>query len=109
MEFPFSCSTWHLMHLQPSLVSYWVEHLKRNSISTPVHVLFSVCFTQSMLHFVMCVKGWRGGGGEGEERGKKFGKFLDNTYWKQYVPSNEKYPLIVTSITTLYLNLGYPT
>ena len=44
-----------------------------------------------MLHFVMCVKGWRGrgrggggeggrGGGEGEERGKKFGKFLDNIY-----------------------------
>ena len=66
-----------------------------------------------MLHFVMCVKGWRGGGGEeeerGEERGKKFGKFLDDKYWKQYVSSNEKYPLIVASIATLYLNLGYPT
>ena len=49
----------------------------------------------------------RGGGGGGE--GEKFGKFLDNMYWKQYVPSNEKYPLNVASITTLYLNLGYPT
>ena len=44
-------------------------------------------------------------GGEGE----KFGKFWDNKYWKQHVSSNEKYPLIVASITTLYLNLGYPT
>ena len=51
----------------------------------------------------------RGGGGEGGGEGKKFGKFLDDKYWKQYVSSNEKYPLIVASITTLYLNLGYPT
>ena len=85
MEFLFSFSTWHLMHLLPSLMSYWVEHLKRNSISTPFHVLFSIFFIQSMLHFVMCVRGWRGGGGEeeerGEERGEKFGKFLDDKYW----------------------------
>ena len=53
-------------------------------------------------------RGW-GGGGDGGGEGKKFGKFLDDKYWKQYVSSNEKYPLIVASIATLYMNLGYPT
>ena len=41
MEFLFFCST----RLR-SLVSYGVEHSKRNSISTRAHVLFSICFTR---------------------------------------------------------------
>ena len=46
MEFLFSCSTRHLTRLLRSLVSYRVEHSKRNSISTRAHVLFSICFTR---------------------------------------------------------------
>ena len=42
MEFLFSCSTRHLTHSLRSLVSYRVKHSKRNSISTRVHVSFSI-------------------------------------------------------------------
>ena len=42
MEFLFSCSTRHLTRSLRSLVSYRVEHSKRNSISTRAHVLFSI-------------------------------------------------------------------
>ena len=46
MEFLFSCSTRHLTRSLRSLLSYRVEHSKRNSISTRAHVLFSICFTR---------------------------------------------------------------
>ena len=42
MEFLFECSTRHLTRSLRSLVSYRVEHSKRNSISTRAHVLFSI-------------------------------------------------------------------
>ena len=42
MEFLFPCSTRPLTRSLRSLVSYRVEHLKRNSISTHAHVLFSI-------------------------------------------------------------------
>ena len=41
MEFLFSCSARQLTRSLRSLVSYRVKHLKRNSISTRAHVLFS--------------------------------------------------------------------
>ena len=74
------------MHLLPSLMSYWVEHLKRNSISTPVHLsmYYSLCFypiNVALCYVCKRMKGrGRGGGGEGGGEGKKFGKFLDNKY-----------------------------
>ena len=42
MEFLFSCFTQHLTRSLRSLLSYRVEHSKRNSISTRAHVLFSI-------------------------------------------------------------------
>ena len=42
MEFLFSCSTRRLTRSLRLLVSYRVEHSKRNSISTRTHVLFSI-------------------------------------------------------------------
>ena len=42
IEFLFPCSTRHLTPSLRSLVSYRVEHSKRNSTSTRVHVLFSI-------------------------------------------------------------------
>ena len=42
MKFLFECSTRHLTRSLRSLVSYRVEHSKRNSISTRAHVLFSI-------------------------------------------------------------------
>ena len=42
MQFLFSCSTRHLTRSLCSLMSYWVKHSERNSISTRAHVLFSV-------------------------------------------------------------------
>ena len=42
MEFIFSCPTRHLTRSPRSLVSYLVKHSKRNSSSTPAHVLFSI-------------------------------------------------------------------
>ena len=47
MEFLFSCSTRHLTRSLRSLVSYRVEHSKRNSISTRAHVLFSISLRTS--------------------------------------------------------------
>ena len=44
MKFLFSCSTRHLIRLLRSLVSYRVNHLKRNSISTHACVLFSIYY-----------------------------------------------------------------
>ena len=44
MKFLFSCSTRHLIRLLRSLVSYRVNHLKRNSISTHAYVLFSIYY-----------------------------------------------------------------
>ena len=58
----------------------------------------------------------RGGGGEGEGRrrggGRRGEKNLGSSWIisiENNVSSNEKYPLIVASIATLNLNLGYPT
>ena len=42
MEFLFSCFTQHLTRSLRSLLSYRVEHSKRNSISTRAHVLFYI-------------------------------------------------------------------
>ena len=42
MEFLFSCFSQHLTRSLRSLLSYRVEHSKRNSISTRAHVLFSI-------------------------------------------------------------------
>ena len=42
MEFIFSCPTRHLTRSPRSLVNYLVKHSKRNSSSTPAHVLFSI-------------------------------------------------------------------
>ena len=39
MEFVFSCSIRYLTHSLSSLVRYWVEHSKRNSLSPRVNVL----------------------------------------------------------------------
>ena len=104
MEFLFSCSTWHLIHLLPSLMSYWVENLKRNSISTPVHEFFSVCFTQSMLHFVMCVKGWRGGEGRGRKGGKNLGSSeiisIENSMSLQMKNIHSLWPALLRCIWT---------
>ena len=47
MEFLFSCSTRHLTRSLRSLVSYRVQHSKRNSISTRAHVLFSIYLNES--------------------------------------------------------------
>ena len=58
MEFFFSCSTWHLTRSLRSLVSYRVKHSKRNSISSRVHVLFSICYTLRLL-FSTGVLVWR--------------------------------------------------
>ena len=44
VEFPLSCSTWHLARLLRSLVSYRVKHSKRNSTLTSAHVLFSIYY-----------------------------------------------------------------
>ena len=43
-KFLFSYSTWYYTHLLRSLMRYRVEHLKRNSISTHTHVLFSTYY-----------------------------------------------------------------
>ena len=58
MEFFFSCSTWHLTRSLRSLVSYRVKHSERNSISTCVHVLFSIFCTVRLL-FSTGVLVWR--------------------------------------------------
>ena len=42
MEFFFSCLTRHLTRSLRSLMSYWVKHSNRISISRRVHVLFSI-------------------------------------------------------------------
>ena len=47
MEFLFSCSARQLTRSLRSLVSYRVKHLKRNSISTRAHELFSIYY----IHF----------------------------------------------------------
>ena len=53
MEFIFSCSTRHITSSLRSLVSYRVKHsihhTKRNSISTRVHVLFSIYHIHTMV------------------------------------------------------------
>ena len=42
MKFHFLCSTQHLTRSLCSLLSYQDKHLKRNSLSTCAHVLFSI-------------------------------------------------------------------
>ena len=42
MEFLFSCSTRHFIRSLRSLLSYGVQHEKRNFISKRAHVLFSM-------------------------------------------------------------------
>ena len=41
-EFLFSLSTWNLIHSLYSLMRFWVEHEKENSIALHTHVLFSI-------------------------------------------------------------------
>ena len=52
MKFLFSCAARHLTRSLCSLVSYRVEHSKRNSISTYAHVLFSLSVK---VHFALLV------------------------------------------------------
>ena len=51
----FSCSIRHLSCSLRSLVSYWVENSKRNSISTRAHVLSSIF---SYVHMWFLEQGW---------------------------------------------------
>ena len=56
MEFLFSSSTRHPTRSLRSLVSYRVKQLKRNSISTRAHVLFSMCLIISFSVLIMAAK-----------------------------------------------------
>ena len=49
MEFLFDCSTWYLMSEHSKWARYWVEHKRRNSISSGNHVF--LCFLYEHLSY----------------------------------------------------------